>query len=453
MTTPDEMGRLDAWWRAANYLSVGQIYLLDNPLLREPLRIEHVKPRLLGHWGTSPGLNLVYAHMNRAIRARDVEALFVTGPGHGGPALVASAWLDGTYSEVYPEVTRDGDGHAAAVPPVLVPGRDPQPRGARDARLHPRGRRARVRPDPRLRGGARQPGPGRVLRRGRRRGRDRPARGELALQQVPGPRRRRGGAAGAAPERLQDRQPDGARADPPRGARRPAARLRPLADPRGGRRPRRGPRAHGRGARRGPRRHRGDPGRRPGRRGRGDPAGVAHDRAAHAEGLDRPEGGGRQAHRGDVALPPGAAGGHGGPARPRRAARDVDALVPPGGALRRGRAPARRPAGPRPGGAAPDERQPARQRRRPAAAARDARHARLRRRGGRAGRRDGVRHHRAGRLPARRDGAERGPPQLPDHGARRDGVEPAAGRLRRHRPRLGRRRSSRPTTTWHPAAG
>ena len=110
MTTPDELRRLDAWWRAANYLSVGQIYLLDNPLLREPLRIGHVKPRLLGHWGTSPGLNLVYAHLNRAIRARELDVLFVTGPGHGGPALVANAWLDGTYSEVYPLVTRDEAG-------------------------------------------------------------------------------------------------------------------------------------------------------------------------------------------------------------------------------------------------------------------------------------------------------------------------------------------------------
>ncbi len=102
-----DLRRLDAHWRAANYLSVGQIYLLDNPLLREPLRIEHVKPRLLGHWGTSPGLNFIYAHMNRAILARDLEALFVTGPGHGGPAIVANTYLEGTYSEVYPEVSRD----------------------------------------------------------------------------------------------------------------------------------------------------------------------------------------------------------------------------------------------------------------------------------------------------------------------------------------------------------
>ncbi|HEX2503206.1 MAG TPA: phosphoketolase family protein, partial [Miltoncostaeaceae bacterium] len=106
----NELRRLHAWWRAANYLSVGQIYLVDNPLLREPLRIEHVKPRLLGHWGTSPGLNFVYAHMNRAIRARDLEAMYVIGPGHGGPAIVANAWLEGTYSEIYPEVSRDEEG-------------------------------------------------------------------------------------------------------------------------------------------------------------------------------------------------------------------------------------------------------------------------------------------------------------------------------------------------------
>ena len=87
----------DMWWRAANYLSVGQIYLLENPLLREPLRPEHVKPRLLGHWGTTPGLNFTYAHMNRAIKARALSAIYVTGPGHGGPGLVASAYLDGTY--------------------------------------------------------------------------------------------------------------------------------------------------------------------------------------------------------------------------------------------------------------------------------------------------------------------------------------------------------------------
>ena len=105
-----ELRDIHAWWRTANYLSVGQIYLLDNPLLREPLRPEHIKPRLLGHWGTTPGLNFVYAHMNRAIRMRGLNTLYVTGPGHGGPGLVASAYLDGTYTEVYPTIGHDEEG-------------------------------------------------------------------------------------------------------------------------------------------------------------------------------------------------------------------------------------------------------------------------------------------------------------------------------------------------------
>ena len=108
--TDTELRELDAWWRAANYLSVGQIYLLDNPLLTEPLRPEHVKPRLLGHWGTTPGLNLIYAHLNRVIRDRDLDMIYIAGPGHGGPGLVAGAYLDGTYTEVYPSVTQDTEG-------------------------------------------------------------------------------------------------------------------------------------------------------------------------------------------------------------------------------------------------------------------------------------------------------------------------------------------------------
>jgi xylulose-5-phosphate/fructose-6-phosphate phosphoketolase len=106
----EELRLIDAYWRAANYLSVGQVYLLDNPLLREPLRPEHVKPRLLGHFGTVPGLNLIYVHLNRAIRERDLDAIYITGPGHGGPAVVANAWLEGTYSELYPHVGRDEAG-------------------------------------------------------------------------------------------------------------------------------------------------------------------------------------------------------------------------------------------------------------------------------------------------------------------------------------------------------
>jgi xylulose-5-phosphate/fructose-6-phosphate phosphoketolase len=119
---PDELRLLNAWWRAANYLSVGQIYLRTNPLLREPLRPEHIKPRLLGHFGTVPGLNLVYAHLNRAIRERDLSMLLVTGPGHGGPALVANAYLEGTYTERYPRVERDEDGMAELFRQFSFPG-------------------------------------------------------------------------------------------------------------------------------------------------------------------------------------------------------------------------------------------------------------------------------------------------------------------------------------------
>ncbi len=108
--TPELLARIDAYWRAANYLSVGQIYLLDNPLLRAPLTLDHIKPRLLGHWGTTPGLNFIYAHLNRLIKARDLNALYIAGPGHGGPGLVANTYLEGTYSEVYPHITRDEAG-------------------------------------------------------------------------------------------------------------------------------------------------------------------------------------------------------------------------------------------------------------------------------------------------------------------------------------------------------
>src|SRR6202140_2937923 len=106
----EELRLLHAYWRAANYLSAGQIYLLDNPLLLEPIKLEHIKPRLLGHWGTTPGLNLIYAHANRVIKKRNLDAIYIMGPGHGGPAAVANAYLEGTYSEVYPHITEDADG-------------------------------------------------------------------------------------------------------------------------------------------------------------------------------------------------------------------------------------------------------------------------------------------------------------------------------------------------------
>src|SRR5262245_22211434 len=105
-----QIARMQAYWDAANFLVVGQIYLQDNPLLREPLRAEHIKPRLLGHWGTSPGLNFIYVHLNRLITETGANVIYLAGPGHGGPALVGNVYLEGTYTEIYPEVTRDIDG-------------------------------------------------------------------------------------------------------------------------------------------------------------------------------------------------------------------------------------------------------------------------------------------------------------------------------------------------------
>ena len=107
---PELLSRMNAYWRAANYLSVGQIYLYDNPLLKEPLKPEHVKVRLLGHWGTTPGLNFIYVHMNRLIQRHDLNVLYVTGPGHGGPGIVANTYLEGTYSEFYPDISQNEQG-------------------------------------------------------------------------------------------------------------------------------------------------------------------------------------------------------------------------------------------------------------------------------------------------------------------------------------------------------
>src|SRR5579872_2380006 len=119
---PEELHRLDAHWRAANYLSVGQIYLYGNPLLTEPLRIDHIKPRLLGHWGTTPGLNFIYTHVNRVIKAHDLDVIFVTGPGHGGPALVAQSWLEGSWSERHPDVAQNAEGMARLFKQFSFPG-------------------------------------------------------------------------------------------------------------------------------------------------------------------------------------------------------------------------------------------------------------------------------------------------------------------------------------------
>src|SRR3989440_11943623 len=117
----EELSRIDAYWRAANYLSVGQIYLYANPLLREPLKLEHIKTPLLGHWGTTPGLNFIYVHLNRLIKARDLNMIYVAGPGHGGPGIVANTWLEGTYSETYPHIAQKARGMHRLFPQVRLP--------------------------------------------------------------------------------------------------------------------------------------------------------------------------------------------------------------------------------------------------------------------------------------------------------------------------------------------
>jgi xylulose-5-phosphate/fructose-6-phosphate phosphoketolase len=137
----EQLADLQGYWQAANYLTVGQIYLQDNPLLREPLDPSHIKPRLLGHWGTSPGLSFIYAHLNRLIREHDLDAIFLAGPGHGGPAVLANVYLEGTYSEVYPEVSRDAaGGDASPLQAVLDARRGAEPRQRAHPRLDQRGR-------------------------------------------------------------------------------------------------------------------------------------------------------------------------------------------------------------------------------------------------------------------------------------------------------------------------
>ena len=201
---------MDAWWRAANYLSVGQIYLYDNPLLKEPLRLEHIKPRLLGHWGTTPGLNFVYVHCNRVIKKYDLDMIYIAGPGHGGPGLVASTWLEGTYSELYSAVPQNEAGMQAPVQTVFVSGGHSQPRRAGNAGLDSRRRRTGLFAAARLWRGVRQPAPVGVLRRRRWRSRNRAAGHQLALQQVPQPGARRRRHSHPASERIQDRRPHGA---------------------------------------------------------------------------------------------------------------------------------------------------------------------------------------------------------------------------------------------------
>ena len=206
------LDRMHRYWQAANYLTIGQIYLQDNPLLREPLRPEHIKPRLLGHWGTSPGLNLIYVHLNRLITERDANVIYLAGPGHGGPALVANVYLEGTYSEIYPEIGAGRRRHAAPLPPVL------------DARAASPATSACTTPGSIHEGGelgyvlthafgAAFDNPDLIVAAvvGDGEAETGPLAGSWKGDQLPQPGARRRGAADPAPQRLQDRQPDRAR--------------------------------------------------------------------------------------------------------------------------------------------------------------------------------------------------------------------------------------------------
>ena len=133
----EQLKLMDAYWRAANYLSVGQIYLYDNPLLKKPLSKEHIKPRLLGHWGTTPGLNFIYVHLNRVIKAQDLDMIYIAGPGHGGPGLVANAYLRGNLQRSLSEHLAGRRRDEETVQAILLSRRYPQPRRARNARIDP----------------------------------------------------------------------------------------------------------------------------------------------------------------------------------------------------------------------------------------------------------------------------------------------------------------------------
>ena len=222
----EELKLLDAWWRAANYLSVGQIYLLDNPLLEQPLRHEHIKPRLLGHWGTTPGLNFIYAHLNRVIKARDLDMIYICGPGHGGPGMVANTWLEGTYSEIYPNIAQNKARHAASVLASSAFRAEfrAMPRPRRRARSM-RAANSAIRSSHAY--GAALDNPDLIVACviGDGEAETGPLGDLLARQQISQPRDRRRGPADPASERLQDRQPDDPRPHSTPRARGSARRL------------------------------------------------------------------------------------------------------------------------------------------------------------------------------------------------------------------------------------
>ena len=331
----EELRKMHAYWRAANYLSVGQIYLLRQPAAEGAARArarQAAPARPLGdHAGAEPPLRPPEPGHQEARPGHDLRHRSGARRPGAGRQRVPRRHLQRGLPGHRPGRGRDEE----AVQAVQLPRRDPEPRRARDARLDPRGRRARLRAVARVRRRVRQPGSDRRLRRRRRRGRDRPARDGLALEQVPEPGTRRRGAADPASERLQDRQSVLPRAHPAGRAAEPLRGLRLRAALRRRRRAGEGPSAAGRRARRGRRRHQADPARRADE-GRHEAAGLADDRAPHAEGLDLPEGDRRQEVRGLLARPSGADGRH-GQAGARAHPRGVDEELQAGGAVRRGR--------------------------------------------------------------------------------------------------------------------
>ena len=206
----EELRLLDAYWRAANYLSVGQIYLYDNALLREKLTLAHVKPLVVGHWGTTPGQNFIYVHLNRTIRLHDLDMIYIAGPGHGGPALVANTYLEGSYSEIYPNISEDEVGMKALFKQFSFPGGisshvAPTTPGS----IHEGGELGYSLSHA-FGAAFDNPGPDRRLHRRRRRGRNRPPGDLLAIEQVSRSDHRWRGPADPAPQRLQDQQSNGA---------------------------------------------------------------------------------------------------------------------------------------------------------------------------------------------------------------------------------------------------
>ena len=401
LLSPELLHKMDAYWRAANYLSVGQIYLYDNPLLKEPLKLSHVKPLVVGHWGTTPGQNFIYVHLNRVIKKYDLDMFYIAGPGHGGPALVGNVYLEGTWSEIYPNVTQDEAGLKKLFKQFSFPGGisshvAPTTPGS----IHEGGELGYSLSHA-FGAAFDNPDLDRRLRRRRRRGGNRPAGDRVAVEQAAQPDHRRRRAADPAPQRLQDQQPDRPGPDRARGAGAVLPRLRLDAVLRGGRRAGGDAPAHGRHPGHGHRGHPADPGQRA-EQDRHHPAALADDRPAVAQGLDGAESRRRPADRGDVPVAPGAAPRGCRASRARPAARKLDEELQGRGAVRRER-PARAGAG-RAGaeGRPADGRQSARQRRPPAARPAHAGLPRPRGDGAFARRRRRPGHARAWAVPARR---------------------------------------------------